>query len=64
MQCLIWQKLSSISDADMYLFFEEGIRGGVSYISKKYSKANNEYLKSDDLNKGSKHLTYLSFSPR
>ena len=64
MQCLIWLKLSSISDADMYLFFEEGTRSGVSYISKNYSKANNYYLKSYDLNKGSKHLTYLSFSPR
>ena len=48
----------------MYSFFEEGIRGEVSYISKKYSKANNDYLKTYDLNKGSKHLTYLSFSPR
>ena len=25
----------------MYLFFEKGMRGGVSYISKKYSPANN-----------------------
>ena len=48
----------------MYSFFEEGIRSEVSYISKKYSKANNDYLKSYDLNKGSKHLTYLFFSPR
>ena len=32
----------------MYLFFEEGIRGVVSYIWKRYSKASNDYLKSYD----------------
>ena len=36
------------SDADMFLFFQKGIGGGVSYISKRYSKTNNKYLKSYD----------------
>ena len=35
-----------ISDAYFYLFFEKGMRGEVSYISKRCSKANNKYLKS------------------
>ena len=35
-------KLELISDANMYLFLEKGMGGGVSYISKKYSKANNK----------------------
>ena len=29
----------------MYIFFEKGMSGGVCYISNKYSKANNKYLK-------------------
>ena len=37
-----------IPDLVMYIFFENGTRGGVSYISNKWSKANNKYLKSYD----------------
>ena len=43
------------SDADMYLFFEKGMRGGVSYNSKRYRKANMTYLKSYDPKQESKH---------
>ena len=32
-------KLEKIHDIDMYLFFEKGMRGGVSYISRRYSKS-------------------------
>ena len=32
-----------ISNAHMYLFFGKGMRGKVSCISKKYSKANNKH---------------------
>ena len=31
--------LEEISDPDQYMFFEKGMRGGVSYINKRYSKA-------------------------
>ena len=27
-----------LADPDMSLFFEKGLRGGISYISNKYSK--------------------------
>ena len=35
-------ELEKISDADIHLFIEKGMRGGISYVSKRYSKANNE----------------------
>ena len=35
------------------------MRGGVSYISKRYSKANNKYLKSSNPKQESKHIMYL-----
>ena len=37
-------ELDRISDYDMYLFFKKCMRGGVSYIYKRYSKGNNKYL--------------------
>ena len=52
-------ELELISDLDMYIFFEKGMRGGVSYISNRYSKANNKYLKSYDPKQESKHIIYL-----
>ena len=41
-------KLEKTSDADKYIFFKEGMRGEVSYINKRYSKATNEYCKDYD----------------
>ena len=37
-------KLKLISDTDKHLFIEKGVRGGISYIAKRYSKANNKYM--------------------
>ena len=48
-----------IPDPDVYTFFEKGMRGGVSYISNRYSKASNKYLKSCDPKQESKHTIYL-----
>ena len=48
-----------IPDLDMYLFFEKGMRGGVSHVSNRYSKTNNKYLKSYDPKQESKHSIYL-----
>ena len=41
---------------DMYIFFEKGTRDGISYISNRYSKANNKYLKSYDPKQESKYI--------
>ena len=45
---LIWDarmlELERIPDTNMYLFFEKGMRGGFSCISKRYSKSNNKYI--------------------
>ena len=47
-----------ISDADMYLFLEKGMRGRVCCISKRYNNANNKSLKSYDPRQQSKHIIY------
>ena len=53
-------ELDLISDIDMHLFIEKkGMRGGISYIAKRYSKANNKYMQSYDAKKTSKFITYL-----
>ena len=52
-------ELELISGADLYLFFEKNMRGGVSNISKRYGKVSNKYLKSYDQKQESKHIIYL-----
>ena len=52
-------KLEKISDIDQYLFIEKGLRGGISYIAKRYAKANNKYMSDYDSNKQSTFITYL-----
>ena len=35
-------ELEKISDTNIHLFIEKGMRGGINYIAKIYSKANNK----------------------
>ena len=37
----------------------KGMRGGVSYVPKRYSKDNNYYLNSYDPKQESKHIIYI-----
>ena len=41
-------KLEKISDIDKYLFIEKGLKGGISYIAKRYARANNKYMNDYD----------------
>ena len=52
-------KLDLISDPDMYLFVEKGIRGGISTVVKRYAKSNNKYLDNYDKESESVFIPYL-----
>ena len=49
-------QLELIADPDMYILFKKGTRGGISYISNRYSKAKNKYMKSYDPKQESQHI--------
>ena len=55
-------ELEKISDIDQYLFIEKGLRGGISYIAKRHSKANNKYCPDYDKNKPSTFISYLGMN--
>ena len=52
-------ELEKISDPDQYIFIEKGMRRGISYISKRYSKANNEHCSDYGSEKTKTYITYL-----
>jgi hypothetical protein len=56
-------ELELISDPNMYLLIERGIRGGIrggiSTITKRHAIANNKYMTNYDPKKESKYLPYL-----
>ena len=47
------------SDIDIHLLFEKGMRGGISYIAKRYSKANNKPMTDYDSREESIYIIYL-----
>ena len=51
-------KLDLITDIDMLLFIEKGLRGGISYIAHRYAKANNKYLENYNPELDDSYLTY------
>ncbi len=52
-------EIDLISDPDMYLMVERGIRGGISTITKRYAKANNKCTKGYDKDQMSVYIPYL-----
>ena len=52
--------LELLTDPDMLLMFEKGIRGGISMISNRHGRANNKFMKEQfDSSRPSKFVTYL-----
>ena len=53
-------ELELLTDPDMLLMIEKGVRGGISMISKRHGKANNKYMGEEyDPSQPSKYITYL-----
>ena len=55
-------KLEKILVIDKYLFIEKGLRRGISYIAKRYAKANNKYMNDHDPKKPSTFISYLDIN--
>ena len=55
-------KLEKISDTNIYLFIEKGLKSRISNIAKRYAKANNKYMKDYNLKKLAKFITYLDMN--
>ena len=51
-------KLELLTDIDMLLMVENGIRGGIYYIIYRYAKLYNKYMKDYEKNKESSYLKY------
>ena len=51
-------KLDLLTDIDMLLMVEKGIRGGICHFIYQYAKANNKYMKDYDKNKEWPYLQY------
>ena len=47
---------------DKYLFIKKGLRGGISYIAKRYAKANDKYMNDYDPKKPLTFITYLEMN--
>ena len=52
-------ELELLTDYDMLLMVEEGIRGGICHSIHRHAKANNKYMKNYDENKESSYIQYL-----
>ena len=55
-------ELEKIGDADIHLFIERGMRGGICFVSKRYSKANNEFCPDYDETKPKVYIKYLDMN--
>ena len=52
-------ELELLTDYDMLLMAEEGVRGGICHSIHQYAKANNKYMKNYNNNEESSYIQYL-----
>ena len=52
-------ELELLTDYDMLLMVEEGIRGGICHSIHRYAKANNKYMKNYNNDEESSYIQYL-----
>ena len=52
-------RLEQITEANMYLFIEKGLRGGISMVSHRHAIANNRYMQNFDPSQPDSFLQYL-----
>ena len=52
-------KLELLTDYDMLLMVEEGIRGGICHSIHRHAKADDKYIKNYDESKESSYIQYL-----
>ena len=52
-------KLELLTDSDMLMIVEKGIRGEICHATYRYAKANNKYMKNYYKNIESSYLEYL-----
>ena len=52
-------RLELLTDIDMLLMFEKGIRGGITQAVKRYAKANNKYM--NGLNNSDEVTIFLQY---
>ena len=52
-------ELKLLTDYDMHVVVEQGLRGGISMVTKRYAKANNPFVPGHDPSQPNKHIMYL-----
>lgn len=52
-------ELQLLTDYEMIQFVKSAIRGGISQVSKRYSEANNKFMKNYNANEDDKFMVYL-----